>query len=144
MNGRWPWFFFGFCLALTGAAAASAGEMDPGGKTITGSIHVHPDLARHVAAGDRLIIKLYYPGDGVDLDAKFQILDPVALPLDFGIAPAIDMNGRTKFPAYMIEAFTDKDHDVLSVAAGEVVGRIPDLVPLGTAGLVIEMDRPRD
>ncbi len=141
---RWISLVTGLYLALAGAAPMAAAEMDGRGKTIEGTIRIHSDLAGHVDAGDRLIIKLFHPGDGVDLDARFQILDQANYPLDFGISPLIDMNGRTKFDAYMVEAFTDKDGDVLAVAPGEVVGRTDDLVPLGTTGLVIEMDRPRD
>lgn len=100
-------------------------------------------MAQHISQGDRLIIKLYYPGDGIERDPKFQILPDFTLPLPFRIAPTIDMSGRTKWTSYIVEVFTDKDHDVLSIVPGELIARTPELVPLGTAGVVLELNTLR-
>lgn len=53
------------------------------------------------------------------------------------------MSGRTKWRSYVVEAFTDKDNDVLSVVSGELVARTPDVVPLGTTGIVLELSTLR-
>ncbi len=113
-------------------------------QVILGTITVDPALADRIEPQDRLIIKLYHPGDGVELDAKYQILTDFELPLAFTMMPSIDMNGRTKFNAYVIEVFTDKDDDVLAVAEGELAGRTPEPVPLGTKDLEIRLDKLRE
>lgn len=130
----------GLALAMTAAAGASQGKV----QAISGTLTVAPDLADHVAPDDRLIIKLYHPRDGVELDAKYQIVPRFALPLEFHAAPSIDMSGQTKFDAYVIEAFTDKDADVLAIAPGELIARTPEPVPLGTTGLRLELDAMRE
>lgn len=129
-------------LALTTTAAASAGQ----GKVqaISGTLTVAPDLAHHVGPDDRLIIKLYRPDGGVELDARYQIVPRFSLPLEFQAAPSIDMSGQTKFDAYVIEAFTDKDADVLAIAPGELIARTPEPVPLGTTGLRLELNATRE
>jgi hypothetical protein len=129
------------CLALTVAAGPSAGQgrMPALGGTLT----VAPELARHLGPSDRLIIKLYHPRGGVELDAKYQIVPEFELPLAFHAAPSVDMSGQTKFDAYVIEIFTDKDDDVLRVAPGELIARTPEPVPLGTLDLRLELDATR-
>ena len=121
---------------------APAGAADPG-QMIQGTVAVAPGLAGQVAPGDRLIIKLYHPGEGVELDAKYRIVDEFMLPFDFVAAPSIDMSGQTKFQAYVLEVFTDKDGDVVRAAPGELVTRTPEPVPLGTTGLRLELNAPR-
>jgi hypothetical protein len=49
------------------------------------------------------------------------------------------MNGRTKYDAYVLELFTDKNGDVLAVAPGELIARTPTPVPLGTRDLSLEL-----
>jgi len=130
-------------LAVLGLGLiAPAGAADPG-QMIQGTVAVAPGLAGQVARGDRLIIKLYHPGDGVELDAKYRIVDEFTLPLDFVAAPSIDMSGRTKFQAYVLEVFTDKDGDVVRAAPGELIARTPEPVPLGTTGLRLELNALR-
>jgi hypothetical protein len=128
-------------LASTlGANGASAAEM----QTIRGTLTVAPGLAHHIGPDDRLIIKLYHPKDGVELDATFQIVPRFELPLEFLAAPSVDMSGRTKFDAYVLELFTDKDDDVLGTAPGELLARTLDPVPLGTTGLQLELNVERE
>lgn len=129
------------CLLAVGIGAAAAADTSE--KLIQGEIRVQPDMAQHIASGDRLIIKLYVPSDGVERDPKYQILPDFTLPLTFRIAPTIDMSGRTKWSSYVVEAFTDKDNDVLSIAPGELIARTPERVPLGTAGVVLELNALR-
>jgi hypothetical protein len=130
----------GLALALAPRAGAAAGEMH----VIRGTLTVAPELAHHVGPDDRLIIKLYYPKDGVELDARYQIVARFELPLEFQAAPSVDMSGRTKFDAYVIELFTDKNDDVLGTAPGELIARTPAPVPLGTTGLRLELNATRE
>jgi hypothetical protein len=127
-------------LIVTAAPGAGQGQM----QAISGTLTVAPDLARHVAPDDRLIIKLYRPSGGVELDAKYQIVSSFELPLEFHAAPSIDMSGQTKFDAYVVEAFTDKNADVLAVAPGELIARTPEPVPLGTTDLRLELSAARE
>lgn len=127
------------CLVFTVAPTAA----DSTGKMIEGTIRVHPDSVHHIAPGDRLIIKLFYPSDGFEKDQKFAIVSTFTLPVAFQIAPTMDMSRRSKWPAYMVEAFTDKDQDILSIVPGELHARTPDLVPLGTTDIILELNASR-
>jgi hypothetical protein len=128
-------------LATTfGADGATAAEV----QTIRGTLTVAPALAHNIGPDDRLVIKLYYPKEGIEMDAAYRILPRFQLPLQFQVAPSVDMSGSTKFDAYVVEMFTDKDGDVLGTAPGELVGRTPAPVPLGTAGLLLELSTMRE
>jgi hypothetical protein len=124
------------------ALALPVWALDPS-QTIRGTVDLGPDLTTQFAAGDRLIIKLYHPGAGAELDAKYRIVEEFTLPLDFVAAPSIDMSGQTKFQAYVVEVFTDTDRDVLSLAPDELIARTPKPIPLGTTGLRLELNAPR-
>jgi hypothetical protein len=113
-------------------------------QAIRGMLTVAPDLAHHIGPDDRLIIKLYHPKDGIELDAKYQIVPSFSLPFAFQAAPSIDMNARTKYDAYVLELFTDKNHDVLATAPGELIARTPAPVPLGTTDLQLELNATRE
>ena len=121
---------------MPGAGARAA---EPGAKTIQATIRVPPALAGQIAPGDRLVLKLFHPGAAAELDAKYRLVEDFSLPLEVVLGPSIDMSGRTKFQDYVVEAFTDKDGDVLKVAPGELGARTPGPVPLGTTGLVLEL-----
>ena len=136
------WLITSICLALNVIAAASADDRPM--RSISGTLTVAPDLARHVGPDDRLIIKLYRPSGGVELDAKYQIVSSFELPLEFHAAPSIDMSGQTKFDAYVVETFTDKNADVLAIAPGELIARTPEPVPLGTTDLRLELSATRE
>jgi len=133
----------GACLLAVWLSAV-AGWSDESRRFIQGTIDVRPDLIRHVSPEDRLVIKLFHPGDGVELDAKYAILATFTLPVEFRIAPTFDMTGSSKWQSYVVEVFTDKDADVLSVAPGEILGATPGPVPLGTTGLAVELDTLRE
>ncbi len=130
-------------LVVAGLAPARAADMEAEDKTIRGTISAHPDLPVAIAPGDRLILKIYHPGATAELDATYRIVSTFTLPTEFRFGPAIDMNGRTRYDAYIVEVFTDKDADVLSVAPGEVMARSDGLVPLSTTGLRLVLDTPR-
>jgi hypothetical protein len=81
---RWrPGAWLGLALALT--AASSRAEM----QTISGTLTVAPELAHHVGPDDRLILKLYYPQGGVEMDATYRIVRSFLLPFAFPAAPSI-------------------------------------------------------
>ena len=126
-------------LAMTLTAASSRAGMP----TISGTLTVAPELAHHIGQDDRLILKLYYPQDGVEMGAIYRIVQSFALPFAFHAAPTIDMNGHTKYDAYVLELFTDKNGNVLAVAPGELFTRTPGPVPLGTTDLRLELNALR-
>ena len=130
----------GLVLALAAEAASAEGEM----QMIRGTLTVTPDLAQHIGPDDRLIIKLYHPENGVEMDAKYQIVPSFSLPFAFQAAPSIDMNARTKYDAYVLELFTDKNEDVLATAPGELIARTAAPVPLGTEDLRLELNATRE
>jgi hypothetical protein len=136
----WLLISVGLALALSPGAPLADGAM----QAIRGILTVTPDLAEHIGPNDRLIIKLYYPKDGVEMDAKYQIVPSFSLPFAFQAAPSIDMNARTKYDAYVLELFTDKNDDVLAIAPGELIARTPEPVPLGTTGLQLELNATRE
>jgi hypothetical protein len=137
-----PWLAAALGSALALAAADVAAES--GLPAIRGVLTVAPSLAHHIGRDDRLIIKLYHPKDGVELDARYQIVPRFAVPFPFLAAPSIDMSGRTKFDAYVIEIFTDKNENVLESVPGELIARTPEPVPLGTTGLRLELNATRE
>ena len=65
------------------------------------------------------------------------------MPFAFQTGPSIDMNGRSKYDAYVLELFTDKNGNVLAVAPGELFTRTPGPVPLGTTDLRLELNALR-
>ncbi|MEZ5591680.1 MAG: hypothetical protein R3F53_13575 [Gammaproteobacteria bacterium] len=129
---------FGLLAAL---AAPIAAGVDISEVLIQGTITVTPELVQHIEPQDRLIIKLFHPGEnGVELDAKNQIFTTFTLPLTFKIAPSISMSGDTKYKTYSVEVLTDKDLDFLSAATGELMARTPEPVALGSSGLILELN----
>jgi hypothetical protein len=131
------WWALASGFAATGAVAAEK-------QTIRGTLTVAPGLAHHIGPNDRLIIKLYHPENGVEMDAKYQIVPRLTLPFEFQATPSIDMSGQTKFDTYVVELFTDKDEDVLGMASGELIARTPAPVPLGTTDLRLELNAARE
>jgi hypothetical protein len=78
------------------------------------------------------------------MDTTYRIVPSFSLPFAFQAAPSMDMNGRTKYAAYVIELFTDKNDDVLAIALGELIARTPAPVPLGTRDLQLELNAARE
>jgi len=127
----------GMAVALTGAPAMAADE--GGDITLTGQVGVSAEHSGKLGAGDRLVIKLYHPRDGVEYDTKYQIIDEFSLPYAFRAVPSVDMNARARWSNYIIEIFTDRDGDVLTLVPGEMVARTEEPVTLGTRGLALEL-----
>jgi hypothetical protein len=142
MHSRWA--MVGVWLGLLWAVLpGTSTDAEMAEKTIQGTITVHPDFAHYIVPGDRLIIKLFYPGDNLERDLKFTILSQFTLPLEFRVLPTLDMSHGSKWSAYVVEVFTDKDQDILSVVPGELMARTPEPVPLGTTGVVLELQTLR-
>ena len=116
---------------------AAAAEM----QVIRGTLTVASHLAHHIGPNDRLIIKLYHPENGVEMDAKYQIVPRLLVPFEFQATPSIDMSGQTKFDAYVVELFTYNDDDVLGTAPRELIARTPAPVPLGRDGSAARAER---
>ena len=105
--------------------------------TIEGVIDVKPELKAKLSPTDRLVIKLFHPKDGIEMDAKYSIISNFQLPLEFRVSPYIVMDGTTRHEKYVIEVFTDKDQDVLRIADVELLGRTAGTVELGSRDLQI-------
>ena len=136
----WLLISIGLGLAVSPGAPSADGAI----QAIRGTLTVSPGLAHHIGPNDRLIIKLFHPKDGVEMDARYQIVPSFSLPFAFQAAPSIDMNARTKYDAYVLELFTDKNGDVLAPAPGELIARTGTLVPLGTTDLRLELNATRE
>lgn len=129
-------------LRLTPVIAAESDSRDQ--FLLKGSVSVVPSLLPHIAATDRLIIKLYHPGaDGLEMDTTYQIINRFTLPFEFIVGPAVGMSGSTKHKSYIVEVFTDKDKDVLSVAPNELYGHSGQPIRLGTSGIELKLDTQR-
>jgi hypothetical protein len=135
---------FGLRLAVCIALAALAPSAHGAATAIEGTIRIDSGFAGQIAAGDRLVIKLFHPGAGAELDPQYRTIDKFSLPLEFTLTPSTDMSGQPKFKDYVVEVFTDRDGDLLKVAPGELGARTPGPVPLGTTGLVLALTPRRE
>ena len=63
------------CLAICLAPAVQAQPAGAEAKAIQGTIRVEPGLAGQIAAGDRLVIKLFHPDAGGELDPQYRMID---------------------------------------------------------------------
>ncbi len=130
----------GSAMAFASSAAMAAEEA--GDLSIHGTISIDEALVTSIASGDRLIIKIFHPGEGVEHDPKYVIKTDFELPIKFRISPPIDMNARARWPNYVVEAFTDKDAEILSVIDGELFATSEKALALGTQDLVLDL-KPR-
>lgn len=128
----------GFAMVfVTEPKAIAANDTD--NITISGTINLPPMLRDRVAPGDRLVLKLYHPDEGVEKDIRYWIIDEITFPRDFKIAPSTDMNGLARWSTYQLDVFTDRDQDVLNLTTGELIAKSDALIPLGTEGIVMEL-----
>ena len=129
-------------LALLFAPVVAA-EEERGDMFIRGTVEAAPAHAALVAEADRLAIKIYSPGPGVERDPKYRYFRDFSLPMAFSVSPPIDMNGNARWPLWRVVAFTDRDGDVLSLADGELFAETPEALPLGSRGVVLKLAPPR-
>lgn len=112
--------------------------------SIEGTINAAPELHQYLSVSDRLIIKLFHPKDGIEMDAKYSIVRSFELPLNFRIFPYILMDGSTRHDKYVVEVFTDKDQDVLRIKTGELFGTSRDTLQLGSRDVRLLMNQFRE
>ena len=110
---------------------------DDQGHLISGTVRLAENVdealrKENTSAGIRLIIKLYYPDEGILKDETYRIYNDPVFPLQFDVGPGLDMSRRTKWPAYIIEAYTDLDGNVATLAANELRAISTKLIPTGT------------
>ena len=117
---------------------------DMAGLFIEGTINAVPELQQYLSTSDRLIIKLFHPKDGIEMDAKYSIVGNFQLPLKFRISPSILMDGTTHHDKYVVEVFTDKDQDVLRIESGELFGTTRDALQLGSRDVRLLMNQFRE
>ena len=131
-------------LAALAAALPAGGAEERGDMFIRGTVTAAPELAAAVAEADRLVVKIWNPGrDGIENDPKYKYIREFSLPTPFAISPPIDMNGAARWPVWLVEISTDRDGDVLSAAEDELFAATPEPLPLGSAGVRLEL-KPRD
>ena len=135
-------FFLSAVVGIGTAIAQNKSEMNS--FVFEGEVDIAPELMGEISKGDRLILKLFHPADGIEMDTKYSIVSDFILPLKFRISPSIVMDGGARHETYMIEVFTDKDQDVLRVAPGEVYGTTPDTLQVGTQGIRIVLRHIRE
>lgn len=127
-----------------GGPMMSAGPLDgqpvDNAYAIRGEIRVAPALAENVSPSDRLVLLLFDPAQGRPVTSK--IIPHTLLPQAFTLALSKDMPGVEPGKGYDIRVVTDKDNNPFGSAAGELVGRSKEPVPLGTKGYVLELDQP--
>jgi len=102
---------------------------------IHGTVALDAGVVQMRPENERLIIKFYYPEDGVEKDQTFRIFTSAQFPFDFSNGPDLDMSRRTKWPAYVVEVFTDLDGDVLSVSDNELFATTETPVEIGRQGV---------
>tara|TARA_B100000949_G_scaffold8355_2_gene6527 strand:+ start:2794 stop:3174 length:381 start_codon:yes stop_codon:yes gene_type:complete len=125
-------------------ALADMDTNDMVGLSIEGTINAVPELQQYLSTSDRLIIKLFHPKDGIEMDAKYSIVGNFQLPLKFRISPSILMDGTTHHDKYVVEVFTDKDQDVLRIESGELFGTTRDALQLGSRDVRLLMNQFRE
>ena len=125
-------------------ALADMDTNDMADLSIEGTINAVPELQQYLSTSDRLIIKLFHPKDGIEMDAKYSIVGKFQLPLKFRISPSILMDGTTHHDKYVVEVFTDKDQDVLRIESGELFGTTRDALQLGSRDVRLLMNQFRE
>ncbi len=128
---------------LAPTALADMDMEDVSALSIEGSIDVAPEFQKYLSRSDRLIIKLFHPKDGIEMDAKYSIVRTFKLPLNFRISPYILMDGSTRHDKYTVEVFTDKDQDVLRIKSGELFGTTSDTLQLGSRDVSLLLNQIR-
>ena len=145
MNTRWLVVFLSLISPIGITTARGSNDVDNmAAFSIEGVIDVKPELKQALSPADRLVIKLFHPKDGIEMDAKYSIMSNFQLPLQFRVSPYIVMDGTPRHNKYVIEVFTDKDQNVLRGADGELAGGTSGTVDLGSRGLHIILNHSRE
>jgi len=102
---------------------------------IHGTVALDAGVGQMRPENERLIIKFYYPENGIEKDQTFRIFTNARFPFEFSNGPDLDMSRRTKWPAYVVEVFTDLDGDVLKVSDNELFATTETPVEIGQRGV---------
>lgn len=89
---------------------------------------------------DRMALMLIEPQSGEAV--ALQYVSPISPPQAISIGQQHARGDRTLSGDYYVMGITDKDGDVTKVTRGEVFGRTPNPVPLGTEQLRLLLDQP--
>ena len=109
---------------------------------IRGVLNVKPEFTQYISPGDRLFARLFVPGEpGFTRILHLGIL---ALPYEFRLGPQKNMSGNVARDAFFLEFLTDKDDDFYSIVVGELAAISREAIPLGSQGIVMELDRLRE
>tara|TARA_B100000929_G_scaffold286656_1_gene272158 strand:- start:582 stop:1016 length:435 start_codon:yes stop_codon:yes gene_type:complete len=125
------------------SAALAMDIEDVSALSIEGTIDATPQFQQYLSSSDRLIIKIFHPENGIEMDAKYSIVRNFQLPLKFRITPYILMDRSTRHEKYIIEVFTDKDKDLLRIESGELFGTTPDTIQLGSRDVKLLLNQFR-
>ena len=117
-----------------------AAKTDSPEKSIRGTIKVSADLQDQVGSADRLIIMLFDPKLGRPVAIK--IVNDFRPPQNFSIGQSNTMGEQILHGKYSLRILTDKNNQPFQAVPGEIIGRSQDLISLGTANLVFELDQP--
>ena len=106
---------------------------------ISGTVDVSPKFKNLVALGDRLVIMLFDPE--LARPVAFRILENIQFPLDFKIGAADAMPGAQLKGPFSLRILTDKNNQPFESAAGELIVRSAEALPLGSKGLSFILDQ---
>lgn len=119
-------------------ASMQNGEEELNPKTsLSGVIKVDPKLQSAVSQTDRVIILMFDPE--LRRPVAFKILPSAKFPMKFAIGLPPDAQGK---PAYNLRVVTDKDNNPFNPVEGELVGRSPQPIPLGSNNLEFMINQP--
>jgi cytochrome c-type biogenesis protein CcmH len=133
--------------AGAGASATPAAPAQPasppvaaaGGKTISGTITVKPELAAKIGSGDTLFV-FARPADGPRMPLAALRASAGKFPFEFRLDDSLGMGGATlsATPSVVVEARVSKTGEVRA-QAGDLFGRAGPVAP-GASGLAIVID----
>lgn len=113
-------------------------------RSISGTVEVKPELfaqgAADIVKTDRLALFLVDPATGRPVALKFE--SPLVPPQTIRIGHEDARDGNHLTGEYFLVGITDKDGEVFKVTPGEVYGRLPQPVKLGTAQVRLVLDQP--
>ncbi|MCH7566032.1 MAG: hypothetical protein IH968_19670, partial [Gemmatimonadetes bacterium] len=88
----------------------------------------------------RLVLILVDPGTKAVVARRVE--SPLVPPQTIAIGLEDILQGRQLYGSYLLIGITDKDGEIFRVTPGEVYGRLPTPVPLGTERIRLVLDQP--
>ncbi len=111
---------------------ANAPPVDPT-TSIQGVVDVTPELKNLTEQGDQLVIFLFDPKQGRPV--AFRKIAYTGFPQKFQIGQEHAMPNQILQGEYSLRIVTDKNNQPFQSAKGEIIGRSPKTIPLGTQDL---------